>query len=55
MGLLNNLSSLFRGLAEFFGMFRDLFACLPTVCQMLIYFGFGGVLLLCLLKMLHEV
>lgn len=55
MGLLSNLTSLFVGLTEFFGMLRDMFTCLPLVVQVLIYFGFGGFLLLCLLKMLHEV
>lgn len=55
MGLLSNLRSLFNGLGEFFGMFHDIFSCLPLVCQVLIYFGFGGVLLLCLFKMLHDV
>ena len=55
MGLLNNLVSLFTGLSGFFGMLRDMFTCLPLVCQVLIYFSFGGFMLLCLLKMLHEV
>ena len=55
MGLLSNLVSLFTGLSGFFGMLRDMFTCLPLVVQVLIYFAFGGFMLLCLLKMLHEV
>lgn len=55
MGLLSNLVSLFTGLSGFFGMLRDMFGCLPLVVQVLIYFAFGGFMLLCLLKMLHEV
>lgn len=55
MGLLSNLNSLFKGLTQFFTFLREMFTCLPMVVQVLIYFSFGGVLLLCLLKMLHEV
>lgn len=55
MGLLSNLTSLFTGLTDFFGMLREMFGCLPAVVQVLIFFGFGGFLLLCLLKMLHDV
>lgn len=54
MGLLKNLSSLFNGLNDFFDMLREMFSCLPIVVQVLIYFAFGGFLLLCLLKMLHD-
>lgn len=54
MGLLKNLASLFRGMDEFFGMLRDMFTCLPIVVQVLVYFAFGGYLLLCLLKMLYH-
>lgn len=53
MGFLSNLYKLFTGLAAFFKMFRDMFAALPLVVQLLIYFGFGGVLLLCLLDMVR--
>lgn len=54
MGLLKNLNSLFHGMTEFFAMIREMFTCLPLVVQVLIYFAFGGYLLLCLLKMLYH-
>lgn len=54
MGFLNNVRSLFVGLAEFFGFFRDFFGALPLVCQVLIYFSFGGVLLLLMVQMLRQ-
>lgn len=54
MGVLSNLRNLFSGLPDFFKMFRDMFDCLPIVCRVLIYFGFGGVLLLYLVQMLRS-
>lgn len=52
MGLLSNVYKLFHGLDQFFSFFHAFFAALPLVIQVLIYFGFGGVLLLCLLRLL---
>lgn len=54
MGFLSNVQSMFQGLGEFFGFFRDLFAALPLVCQVLIYFSFGGLLLLLMVQMLRQ-
>ena len=50
--LITKLISMFSGLSEFFKLWRDMFDCLPLVCKLLIYFSFGGILLLCLLRML---
>lgn len=52
MGLIANVTKLFNGLNEFFSFFHAFFSALPFVVQFLIYFGFGGVLLLCLLRLL---
>lgn len=52
MGLTFNIVSLFTGLGDFFGFFRDFFAALPLPVQALMYFAFGGFMLLMLLKML---
>lgn len=52
MGLLSNAYKLFNGLTQFFSFFHAFFSSLPLVVQVLIYFSFGGVLLLCLLRML---
>lgn len=54
MGFLKNIYSLFQGLGEFFGFFRDFFAALPLVVQILIYFGFGGLMLLFMVQMLRQ-
>lgn len=54
MGLLGNISSMFRGLTDFFSLFREIFSFFPLVVQVLIYFGFGGFILLCLLNMFHK-
>lgn len=48
--LITKLISMFSGLGEFFKLWRDMFDCLPLVCKLLIYFSFGGILLLCLLR-----
>lgn len=54
MGFLSNLASLFTGLTDFFTMLRQMFGALPLVCQVLIYFGFGGFLLIALVQMLRD-
>lgn len=54
MGLLSNISSMFRGLQEFFILLREFFGCLPLVVQVLIYFTFGSFMLLSLLKMFRQ-
>lgn len=54
MGFLKNIFSLFQGLGEFFGFFRDFFSALPLVVQVLIYFGFGGLMLLFLVQMVRR-
>lgn len=54
MGFLKDIGTLFTGLHDFFRLWRDMFDVLPLVIKILIYFAFGGVLLLSLLKMLIE-
>jgi phage-related protein len=54
MGFLTDIGSLFTGVGGFFTMLRDMFGLLPGVVQVLIYFVFGGFLLLMLLRMLTE-
>lgn len=46
------LVSFFTGLDDFFQLWRDMFDFLPLPVKVLIFFAFGGVLLLCLLRML---
>ena len=50
--LITKLVSFFSGLDDFFRLWRDMFDMLPLVVKLLIYFGFGGFMLLCLLRML---
>lgn len=54
MGVLSNLPNLFVGLAQVFGFFRDFFGCLPIICQLLVYFAFGGFMLIFLVQMLRS-
>lgn len=44
--------SLLDGLGDFFTVVRDMFDCLPMSVQALIYFGFGGIMLLCILHLI---
>ena len=50
--LITKLISFFSGLSDFFKLWRDMFDMLPLVVKLLIYFAFGGFMLLCLLRML---
>lgn len=50
--LITKLISFFSGLDDFFRLWRDMFDMLPLVVKLLIYFAFGGFMLLCLLRML---
>lgn len=50
--LITKLISFFSGLTDFFALWRDMFSALPLVVQVLVYFAFGGFMLLCLLRML---
>lgn len=50
--LITKLVSFFSGLDDFFKIWRDMFAALPLAVQVLVYFAFGGFMLLCLLRML---
>lgn len=54
MGFIADFRSLFSGMQRFMELFRSFFDALPLVIKILIYFSFGGLLLLCLLKMLIE-
>lgn len=50
--IVTKLVSFFTGLDDFFKLWRDMFDFLPLPVKVLIFFAFGGVLLLCLLRML---
>ncbi len=50
--LITKLVSFFSGLSEFFQLWRDMFDLLPMAVKLLIYFAFGGFMMLCLLRML---
>lgn len=50
--LITKLISFFSGLDDFFKLWRDMFDMLPLAVKLLIYFAFGGFMLLCLLRML---
>lgn len=50
--LITKLISFFSGLDDFFKLWREMFDMLPLVVKLLIYFAFGGFMLLCLLRML---
>lgn len=48
----NLIGQLLHRLDDFFQLWRDMFDFLPLPVKVLIFFAFGGVLLLCLLRML---
>ena len=50
--IITKLISLFSGLDDFFKLWRDMFDFLPLSVKVLIFFAFGGFMLLCLLRML---
>lgn len=50
--IVTKLVNFFTGLDDFFQLWRDMFDFLPLPVKVLIFFAFGGVLLLCLLRML---
>ena len=50
--LITKLISFFTGLDDFFKLWRDMCDMLPLPVKLLIYFAFGGFMLLCLLRML---
>ena len=50
--IITKLASLFSGLDGFFKLWRDMFDFLPLAVKILIFFAFGGFMLLCLLLML---
>ena len=50
--LITKLISFFSGLDDFFKLWRVIFDFLPLPVKLLIYFAFGGFMLLCLLRML---
>jgi hypothetical protein len=54
MGFLTDIGSMFTGIGSFFTMIRNMFSLLPGVIQVLIYFVFGGFMLLMLLRILTE-
>ena len=52
MGVMAGISQLFVDLGECMAFFAAIFQLLPMVVQLLIYFVFGGMLLLGLMKMI---
>lgn len=50
--IITKLISFFSGLDDFFKLWRDMFDFLPLSIKVLIFFGFGGFMLLCLLRMI---
>ena len=51
--MIHNFQALIQGLSAVFEFFRDFFAMLPLVIQVLIYFSFSGVLFIALLHMIR--
>lgn len=52
MGVMAGITQLFTDLGECMAFFAAMFALFPMVIQLLIYFVFGGMLLLGLMKMI---
>lgn len=52
MGVMTGITQLFTDLSECMTFFASMFQLLPAVVQLLIYFVFGGILLLGLMKMI---
>lgn len=50
--IITKLISFFSGLDDFFKLWRDMFDFLPLPIKVFIFFGFGGFMLLCLLRMI---
>ena len=51
MGVMAGITQLFTDLSECMAFFAAMFLLLPMVVQLLIYFVFGGMVLLGLMKM----
>lgn len=52
MGVMTGITQLFTDLSQCMTFFAAMFQLLPMVVQLLIYFVFGGMLLLGLMKMI---
>lgn len=52
MGLMTGISQLFTDLGQCMSFFASMFLLLPLAVQLLIYFAFGGMILLGLMKMI---
>ena len=52
MGIMSGVQQMLSDLSGFFALFSSFFDSLPTVCRLLISFGFGMVVLLGLLNMI---
>lgn len=52
MGVMAGITQLFTDLGECMAFFASMFSLLPMVVQLLIYFVFGGMVLLGLMKMI---
>lgn len=51
MGIISGITQLFSDLGEFFELCHQFFDCLPFVVRLLVYFSFGGVLILGILRL----
>lgn len=54
MGLMSGITQLFTDLGECMSFFAAMFSLLPLVVQLVIYFAFGGMILLGLMKMIFR-
>ncbi|MBR2883482.1 MAG: hypothetical protein IKB93_01705 [Clostridia bacterium] len=52
MGVMSGITQMLADLGDFFALFSSFFDALPTVCKLLIYFVFGGIVLMGLLNMI---
>lgn len=48
------VDSFFSGLKDAFSLFSDMFSMLPVVLQVLIIFGFGLILFICIVQMFRD-
>ena len=51
MGVISGIVQLFSDRGKFFDLCHQFFDCLPLVVKLLVYFSFGGVLILGILRL----
>lgn len=54
MGLMTGITQLFTDLGDCMSFFAAMFSLLPLAVQLVIYFAFGGMILLGLMKMIQR-